>query len=193
MTDNIEPHKISSESESQVSYDLVNSAKSAYGEKFHEHLLEEYKIFVSLADKTSVRRGQASKFYISVLSALFALLSLIIEREIVTISQPILLFGMSILGLAICLTWYLNIQSYKQLNSLKFQVLHEMEEQLPFRCFTREWEILKLQNQKKNRNNYVRLTTVEGFTPLIFAMPYIILMTYSILTLLVNILDYKDV
>lgn len=192
MTDNIdiEPRKILPESESQVSYGLVDSAKSAYGEKFNEHLLEEYKIFVSLTDQTSVRRGQSSKFYISVLSALFALLSLIIEREIVTISQPILLFGMSILGLAICLTWYLNIQSYKQLNSLKFQVLHEMEEQLPFRCFAREWEILKLQNQKKNRNrnNYVRLTTVEGFIPMIFAMPYIILMTYSTLALL-NILD----
>jgi hypothetical protein len=50
--------------------------QAAYGDKFQDHLMEQYKICVEMADRVSVRRNQANSFYISLLSALIALLSL---------------------------------------------------------------------------------------------------------------------
>lgn len=151
-----------------------------YGENYRVHLLEQYKICVEMADRVSVRRGQANTFYISLLSAILALLSLIIDKNLFAGSSRILLFFTSILALALCLTWYVNIQSYKQLNSLKFKVINEMEQYLPFACYSREWEILK-EKQKNGDTQYVRLTAIEKFVPLIFAVPYFGLLVYTLL------------
>lgn len=156
------------------------ATNESYGDKFQEHLMEQYKICVEMADRVSVRRGAASNFYISLLSALLALLSLVVEKNFFSGSKSILLLFTSILGLALCIAWYTNIQSYRQLNSLKFQVINEMEQYLPFRCFSREWQILKERRESSKR--YTRLTTIEKFIPLIFATPYIGLLIYSFLS-----------
>jgi hypothetical protein len=160
----------------------IEVMQRAYGEKFQEHLMEQYKICVEMADRVSVRRSTASNFYISLLSALLALLSLVIDKRLFSGSQDILLLSTLALGLALCFVWHVNIQSYKELNSLKFQVINEMEQYLPFRSFSREWEILK--ERKESRKRYVRLTFVEKFVPLIFAIPYIGLFIYSLISLL---------
>jgi hypothetical protein len=155
--------------------------QAAYGDKFQDHLMEQYKMCVEMADRISVRRSQANSFYISLLSALIALLSLVIDKQLFSGSKNILLLSTSVLGLALCFAWYTNIQSYRQLNSLKFRVIHEIEQYLPFHSFTREWEILK--EQKENRKEYTRLTTIEKFVPLIFAIPYLGLLMYSFLSI----------
>jgi hypothetical protein len=46
-----------------------------YGNGYKEHLLEEYKLYVQMADNVSARRAQANQFYISVLSALLAVVA----------------------------------------------------------------------------------------------------------------------
>ena len=151
-----------------------------YGENYQAHLLEQYKMFVEMADRVSARRGQANTFYISLLSALLALLSLIIDKDLFTGPSSILLFFTSIVGLALCLGWYVNIQSYKQLNGLKFEVINEMELSLPFPCYKREWDI----REEKIRNKeagYTLLTTVEKFVPSFFAGLYGLLLVYSLL------------
>lgn len=151
-----------------------------YGEDFYSHLLEQYKICVEMADRVSVRRGQANTFYISLLSALLTLPSLLTDKNLFSGSSSILLFFTSILGLALCFTWYINIQSYKQLNSLKFKVINEMEQHLPFPCYSREWEILKAK-ERDGKKQYTRLTAIEKFVPLIFAVPYLGLLLYTLL------------
>ena len=151
-----------------------------YGENFYVHLLEQYKLCVEMADRISVRRGQANTFYISLLSAILALLSLIIDKNIVVGSASVLLFCTSIAGLALCLTWYANIQSYKQINSLKFKVINEMEQYLPFACYSREWEIRE-EKQKNGKKQYIRLTGIEKIVPLIFAFLYGGLLVYTLL------------
>ncbi|NJL40556.1 MAG: hypothetical protein HC840_20585 [Leptolyngbyaceae cyanobacterium RM2_2_4] len=153
--------------------------QSDYGEDFQSHLLEQYKICVEMADRVSVKRGQANTFYISLLSALLALLSLIIDNKLVSGSSDVLLLFTSILGLTLCFTWYINIQSYRQLNSLKFKVISEMEQYLPFPCYSREWATLK-ERQREGEKQYIRLTAIERFVPLIFAVPYFGLLLYAL-------------
>jgi hypothetical protein len=162
----------------QLSRDKVS--EDIYGTDFHLHLLEQYKIYIEMMDRVTSRRLQTSSIYISLLSALLALLAITNNKELFDGSQKIVLFSISLLGLVICFLWNINVRSYKQLNSLKFKVIHEMESYLPFPCYDREWQILKEDKTKK----YIRLANIEQYIPLVLALPYLSLFLYSILSLM---------
>lgn len=152
-----------------------------YGDDFKSHFIEQYKMCVEMADRVSTRRSQANSFYISLLSAPPTLLTLV-DKQSSSESRSILFLFIAILGLTSCFIWYANIQSYKQLNSAKFNVINEMERFLPFPCFAREWEVLI--SEKLKRKEYRQLTAVEKFIPLIFSVPYFGLLLYSSLNIL---------
>ena len=73
-------------------------------------------------------------------------------------------------------SWYVVIRSYRQLNSAKFKALHELEEQLDYPFFKREWDFLE-KGEKKNR--YWKLTIVETFLPIGFSIFSLILIGVS--------------
>ncbi len=148
-----------------------------YGENFQAHLLEQYKLYVEMTDRVSSRRVQITRFYTSILSGILALLSITSNKELFKESQSFVLPTVAIIGLCLCVAWTANINSYKQLNSLKFQVIHGMEAYLPFPCYDREWKILKEDN---NRKRYFRLTAIERYIPMILAIPYFGLLVYSL-------------
>jgi hypothetical protein len=147
-------------------------------EKTQEMLLEQYKLYVSMADNISARRSQTNAFYITVLSVVLTILSLSAEKFTNDL-QYVALFIVSILGLILCYVWSINIRSYRQLNSGKFKVIHEMEKQLPFACYSREWKILE---QGENAKKYIQLTRIEYYIPYILAIPYIFLLIFVLLS-----------
>lgn len=150
--------------------------KEEYGDRFKDHLLEQYKLYVKMADNVSSRRGQTNMFYISILSGLLAVLSMWSKGSVFPIA-PNLVFLAAMLGILLCCVWSANIQSYRQLNSGKFKVIHVMEQQLPFPCYDKEWEILR---EGKEGAKYLQLTRVERYVPAVLAIPYLILIIYSI-------------
>lgn len=151
--------------------------KEDYGSKFHELLLEQYKLYVEMADRISTRRAQTNRFYISLLSGLLALLSIVVTREGFSGILSVIFMAIAILGIALCFLWYVNIRSYRQLNSGKFKVVHEMEQHLPIPAYEREWEIL---GKGKESKKYLQLTRVEQFVPFILSIPYLLLLVYSL-------------
>lgn len=150
-----------------------------YGKDYQEHLLEQYKLLVTMADNVSARRAQTNSFYITVLSALLAILSLAGEN-FASEAQNMVFLVVSILGLVLCIVWKININSYRQLNTGKFKVIHEMEAQLPFACYDREWEFLGV---GQDRKKYLQLTKVEQYIPYLLAVPYLLLLVYSLYSL----------
>ena len=151
--------------------------KEEYGEKFRDHLIEQYKLYVEMADRISIRRARTNKFYISLLSGLLLLLSIVVERDIFTGFYNVVFMAFAIFGLLLCFLWYININSYRQLNSGKFRVIHEMEQHLPFPCYDREWEILE---GGKDRKKYFQLTRVEQYVPFALSISYLFLLAYSL-------------
>jgi len=151
--------------------------KKEYGEQFKEHLLEQYKLYVEMADRISDRRERTNRFYISLLSVLLALLSIVISGNILDNFQVVVFMTIGILGLVLCCLWNINIRSYRQLNSGKFKVIHEMEQLLPYPCYDKEWEIL---GKGKEAQKYLQLTRVEQWVPIILALPYLLLFIYSL-------------
>lgn len=157
-----------------------------YGENFQSHLLEQYKLYVEMADRISARRVQMNSFYISLISGLLALLSIFGNKEIFSNFQDgrwqnivVLLIGL--VGITLCFVWYSNIRSYRQINSVKFKVIHEIEKHMPFSIYEREWEILK---KDKKYKGYLEQTVVEKYIPFILAIPYLIIIIYSLIVLI---------
>jgi len=148
-----------------------------YGDKFQDHLIEQYKLYVEMADRVSARRAQTNRFYISLLSVLLALLSIVVTREVFNGILSVIFVAVGILGIALCFLWYVNIRAYRQLNSGKFKVIHEMEQRLPFPAYEREWEIL---GKGKESKKYLKLTRIEQYVPFALAIPYLLLLAYSL-------------
>ncbi|MBD2180885.1 RipA family octameric membrane protein [Aerosakkonema funiforme] len=146
-------------------------------------LLEQYKMYVEMMDRITERRGKMNTFYVSLLSILLALLSLLADtnKKLFSGTGETLLLVSSLLGLILCYVWYININSYKQLNKIKFKIIHEMEQYLPFACYKQEWQMPDAQkNDHLQNEQYRRLTKVEKYIPLIIAIPYFALLIYAI-------------
>ncbi|MGB3183792.1 MAG: hypothetical protein WBB45_20535 [Cyclobacteriaceae bacterium] len=141
-----------------------------------DQLLEQYKLYVELADRVSDRRIKTSQYFITLLSGLLVVLSFVLHKDqqaMLSRYQPYILFSIGLLGIILCFVWQLNIRSYRQLNSQKYRIIHDMEKQLPYPLFAKEWELLE---DGKNRKKYLQLSRVEKLVPVILSIPFFILM-----------------
>ena len=147
-----------------------------------QELLEIYRLHAELADSVSRQRATANRFYMLVLSGLVVLFSALVQRQN-GIPLGILMVGFGLFGMLLAAAWYVVIRSYRQLNSGKFKALHELEEQLAYPFFKREWELLE---KGQERKTYWRLTVVETFVPLIFFLCFVALLIIGIYLLVAN-------
>jgi len=144
------------------------------GDECRRALLEQYKLYVEMADRVSARRTQTNAFYISLLGALLAVVSVSAALSPSSGSvYTLFVVAAGVLGVLLCLLWRVNIRSYRQLNAGKFKVIHDMEEHLPFPAYKKEWEIL---NRGDEPRKYLLLTTVEQWVPVALAVPYLMLL-----------------
>ena len=60
--------------------------KEIYGDKFQEHLLDQYKIYVELADRVTERRHKTNQFYSSLFSISIPLISVGVTERVISIS-----------------------------------------------------------------------------------------------------------
>ena len=130
-----------------------------------KELLEIYKLHAELADRVSQRREGANRLYVSLLTAIPVLLAAFLRYEMEAILVQGILTAGGVLGILLSISWYIVIRSYRQLNSGKFDALHELEAKLAYPFFKREWELLE---EGRNRSRYWRLTVVETTLPLGF-------------------------
>jgi len=132
--------------------------------EFSKLLFEQYKIYVDLADKVSQRRVTANSFFISVNVILITIASWF-KNDFGSF-----LYLISVVGIIFSIFWFFTIRSYKQLNSGKFKVIHEIEAHLPLNLFKYEWEVLR---SGKSFKSYWALSHVEQVIPIIFILLYL--------------------
>ena len=139
-------------------------------------LMEQYKLYVELADRVSQRRAVANSFFLLVNSAAVVILgSLGISLD--EISSWLLVFPTVIL-VCICGAWFYIVKSYSQLNSGKWKVVGVMEERLPASPWWRaEWRAL---GAGKDHSLYWPLTHVEKWVPLVFILLYVGMLTIAL-------------
>ena len=142
----------------------------------HE-LLGLYKLHAELADRVSQRRELANRLYVSLLTGFLVFLAAVLRFGTDQILGWIIALAGGFMGLSLSFSWFIVIRSYRQLNSAKFAVLHELEEDLSFPFFKKEWDCVK---QGKDWKKYAKLTTVETIMPIIFAIFFLILIVAAL-------------
>ena len=141
-----------------------------YGPNYQEHLLEQYKLFVEMADRVSARRMQANTFFLAVNTGLLTVFASLAKDKILSGFVGALPIAALLI---LCLVWGQIVSSYRQLNSGKFQVIHQLEQLLPAAPYDAEWVAI---GEGKDPMRYRPLTHVEILVPRLFGLLYVLLL-----------------
>lgn len=162
--------------QNEIEKKLFTSDSNKYGDKYIEHLLEQYKIYISAAGDISEQRQKSNEFFLGLNTALVALLGFVVTK---TSNNEVtwLLALSSIAGITTCYLWYRIIMSYRGLNSGKYKIIHAIEARLPMALYDTEWELL---GRGKKKNLYWPFTHIEWKIPWIFIAIYSLLFLYTI-------------
>lgn len=152
-----------------------------YGEKYQDHLLEQYKIFVEMADRVSQRRDQSNRFYVTFVTAIAGLL-MVLARFGTSVNGiwPVVFLISGLLGMALSFIWFLNIKSYRTLNSAKFDIINDLEQQLPYAGYSKEWELLR---PATGSPKYLQLTRIEQLVPAVIMVLFLGIAGYGVFLL----------
>ncbi len=140
-------------------------------------LLEIYRLHAELADRVSQRREGANRLYVSLLVGLMVFLAALMRYGTGDLPVRVVLAAVGSIGALLSVSWYVVIRSYRQLNTGKFAALHELEEELAYAFFAREWELLAAGG---DRRRYWKLTIVETSLPCIFLVLFCGLVALSL-------------
>ncbi len=142
----------------------------------HE-LLELYKLHAELADRVSQRREGANRLYVGLLAGLAAFLAVLLRFGVGDLPVRVVLVLVGLVGTLLCVSWYVVLRSYRQLNTGKFLALRELESKLAYPFFRREWDLL---GEGEDRRRYWRLTVVEIGLPCLFFALFFALLAFSV-------------
>jgi hypothetical protein len=133
-------------------------------------LLEQYKLYVEMADRISARRGLTNSFFLTINTGIVGLIAALHGFPTGPTAWWVTIPLVVILGQ--CYAWFYIVRSYRQLNGAKYRVVGALEEQLPASPFWRaEWWAL---GEGKNRALYWPLSHIEQWVPVLFAFTYLV-------------------
>lgn len=145
---------------------LFNKQVSRLTVEERKSVLEQYKLCVEMADRVSARRQSANNFYLTVNTAMLGATTWFSAKTASTESTVIL----ALAGLMVSLLWMRNIDSYRDLNSGKFEVINELEQVLPSSPYEAEWQYLK---RGQSTSTYRTFHSVERLVPWVFALVHL--------------------
>ena len=158
--------------------DVLNNNKSEYGIYYYNTLLEQYKLYVEMADRISSRRMLANSFFLGINTAVISAIGIIYKDGF---PKPSLWMIIPFITLVtFCYIWWRIIKSYRQLNTGKYDLIGKIEEYLPLSLYKTEWSIL---GSGKNNNLCQPITHIENWVPIFFGIVYVTIATVFMLGL----------
>jgi len=141
---------------------LIKTTEAKYGEHYHSHALDIYKMYVDLTDKLSARRQTVNSFFLTINSLIISMLGYGQLASQQTAITPDFYWIISLLGMTICVVWFKIIHSYKNIMRSRFIVIQRIEQQLPLAAYEAEWQLLQADK------GYQPLSHFEMLVPWIF-------------------------
>lgn len=151
----------------QSSKRLIHHTKETYGDSFGTDLLEQYKTYVQSAENVSARRVASSRYLLTLNIALVTLYGIQSEGFV----QSYWTMLVPILGILVSWLWYQIIKSHSDLNTVKFEIIHQLEEHLPVALYTHEWQLAG----EGRGTSYSAVTRIEKRIPRAFVVLHIVL------------------
>ncbi|MEV0064504.1 hypothetical protein [Nocardia sp. NPDC050718] len=149
-----------------------------FADRYHDLVLEQYKLYVEMADRISARRAVTNGFFLTLNTSAFTVIGLVLQlrpgRGVWTLIFPTVALVVQ------CGAWYYTLRSYRQLNAAKYRVVGELEERLPASPYWRaEWAAL---GQGRDRKLYTPITHLEQWVPVVFGSTYVVIYLVAVLT-----------
>lgn len=133
------------------------------------NILEQYKLYVEMADRVSARRSLTNTFFLTLNTVIFATIG-VAWKDRTGVSPWLLAFPL-LAFVVQCGAWFFLVRSYRQLNSAKYTVIGVLEERLPASPYWKaEWTAL---GEGEDKAKYWPMTHLEQWIPVIFAVIYI--------------------
>jgi hypothetical protein len=131
-------------------------------------LLEQYKVYVEMADRISQRRGAANTFFLTFNTAVVGALAGFYKDV-----PPDVSVAMYAAAAVLSIAWGVLLRSYRNLNTAKFTVIGMLEERLPANPYYKaEWKAL---GEGKDLRRYIPLSAIETVVPAVFFLIYMYL------------------
>lgn len=155
-----------------------------YGESYREHLFEQYKLYIQMADKIGERRLVANRFFLTLNTVLITFLGIVAGTSVgsdqtASINPPLpWVLVVSAAGLVLCFSWYRLVRSYRGLSKAKFMVIRAMEKNLPAAPYRTEREAV---GRGQDPKRYLPFTRIETRIPQVLMVLYAGLVAWNFL------------
>lgn len=137
-------------------------------EKWYSHLLDQYKLYVEMADRISNRRATANSYFLSVNTAILAFVGYLTSKD-----STENLWLLAAAGITLSYLWQALIRSYRNLNTAKWLVVHQIEKRLPISPYDAEW---KAMGEGKDPSRYRPISHIEIGVPWVFTLLHAIVL-----------------
>ena len=171
--------------EKETKWNIQNNLlheKLEYSNEYNELLFEQYKLMVQTSEKLMERRHSTGNLYTTICSALLAFLGASFAFKNLLISGIIALLS-GLIIIVLCINWRLSLSAYDLNNRGKFEVINQIEKNLPADMFECEY--------RYNTLNGIRSYSMrEKKLPIIFISFGITLCLLSIVLITLGIIFY---
>lgn len=140
--------------------EIAEGAVYPHNDKWYSHLLDQYKMYVEMADRISQRRATANTYFLSLNSAILAFVGYLTAKDT---SEHLWMLAAG--GIALSVLWEALITSYRNLNTAKFKVIHMIEKRLPISPYEAEWVAM---GEGRNPTLYRPISHIEQGVPYVF-------------------------
>jgi hypothetical protein len=144
---------------------------------FDSALLEQYKLYVGVANGMTATRIQANTFFLTINTALIGFIIGVIEFSAQK-SVPWWILFVCGAGALLSISWFALLNAYRNLNSARFQIIHQIEAKLPANIYAYEWQMALNRPDRP----YTRLTDIEQTVPTAFFALYFFIALVFIIT-----------
>lgn len=145
-------------------------------EQYYALLIEQYKIYVEMADRASFRRVSINLFFLITNITIVGIMALGISRSSTELSLSLLV--LPLLGLlAISYCWWRVVRFYRHTVNIKDQVIGALEKRLPSSpIFSAERVIAE------QKGSFTPLKRIETYMPFIFMLLYLGIYVYLLIS-----------
>lgn len=108
-------------------------------------VLEQYKAYIGDLGNIGTRYAAVHALYFSLLGAIIAVLGLTESGKALGPLRPHVVWIVAFFGVGLCLLWIATVRYYRALFAAKFQVLRELEAELPVKPYISETRLLGIE------------------------------------------------
>lgn len=128
-------------------------------------IMQQYKLYTEQKDAFIKRSFSVNRFYMVLVIVLLLLVNL--TKNVAFVYSISLPFIFSIIGIGICILWWMNMDSYNLLIKIKFaKVIEEIEKQLPVQPYTMEHDAID--EFRENKKEFLFSDMQKVFATIMF-------------------------